>query len=123
MAVVGSFTPWAISGDEMVSGTSQYGAATLALGLAGAALLALPYLKGAEAVPFRLAALGAVLCGALAGVAVSYDIADVSRLVRLRGEHLGASPAFGLYVTLAGAILLALGAFATALARPRTTGS
>jgi hypothetical protein len=113
--------PWAVSGDEMVSGTSQYGAATLALGLVSAALLGAPYLKGTETVPFRLAALGALLCGVLAAIAVSYDIADISRVVRLRGEHLGASPAFGLYVTLAGAVLLALGSLTTALAKPRAS--
>jgi len=123
VGAVGSFLPWAISGDDVVSGTNQYGAATLALALIGAALLGAPYFKGMEGVPFRLAALGALLFGVLAAIAVSYDIADISRVVRLRGEHLGASPAFGLYVTLAGGVLLALGGLATTLAKPRVVES
>ena len=121
VAVAGSLLPWG-TGDCY---SRDHGLAMLPLVLVGAGLLAVPHLKGAEGVPFRLTALGAMLCGIVVTVFVGHDISDVSRIptdciqdppvgVSLRG-----SPAVGLYVTLAGAVLLALGALATALARPR----
>ena len=58
----------------------DHGTAMLPLVLLGAGLLVVAYIKGAEAVPFRLAALGALLCGVLVAVFVAYDIADVSRI-------------------------------------------
>jgi len=121
VAAVGSLLPWG-TGDCY---TRDHGLAMLPLVLVSAGLLALPYLKGTEGVPFRFATLGAMLCGVAVAVFVGYDISDVSRIPTdciqdpPVGVSLGGSPALGAYLTLAGAILLALGAAATSGARPR----
>ncbi len=122
LAVVGAFMPWG-AGDCY---SRDHGTAMLPLVLLGAGLLVVAYIKGAEAMPFRLAALGALLCGVFVAIFVAYDIADVSRLPTpscivdyLAGVSPEGSPVFGLYVTLAGGVLLALGGLSTALAKPR----
>ena len=113
--------PWG-SGDCY---THDHGLAMLPLVLVGAGLLAVPYLKGAEGVPFRLSALGALLCGIVVAVLGAYDIADASRIPTdciqdpPAGGSRGGSPAFGAYLTLAGGALLVVGGLATSVARPR----
>ena len=126
IALVGSLLPWGTGGTADCY-TRDHGLAMLPLVVAAAGLLAVPYLKGAEGVPFRLAALGAVLCGVAVATFVSYDIVDVSHIptnciVDFPVEDIRGSPALGAYLTQAGSILLGLGALAAAASRPRAAG-
>ena len=120
--MIGSLMPWG-AGDCY---SRDPGMAMLPVLLTAEALLIVPYFKGAEGVPFRLAALGAMCCGIGVAVFVAFDISDVNRIPFAdcisdppAGVERRGSPAVGLYVTLAGAVLLALGSLTTALARPR----
>ena len=126
LTVTGSILPWAIRGNETVPGISDLGAGTLALGVAGAALLYVPYLRSAQDIPYGMAAMGAVLCGVLTIAAALYDMSHIDRvyahLSELESEvHYVVAPHAGpgLHVTLVGGIVLALGGLTTALARPR----
>lgn len=108
LMLVGAFGPWAkVLGIVTIHGTDDGKDGWIVVGAAGVAAVVLLFLTWK---PWRWLALLSLIAGGIAGATAGYDITDINGL----GGGRAASAQWGIYLALAGSILLvlsSLGAF------------
>jgi hypothetical protein len=121
LLIVGGFAPWATAfGYASLSGTSMHGWREVSAGAIGLVLLALHFWRGKRLPLIAAAALGVL--GAVLALATLHDLRANGAVTVLFWQYRYVTPAWGLYVTLVGALALAVCAAASARRGGATRG-
>jgi hypothetical protein len=120
--IIGGVGPWATTAYTLISisGTSMHGWREVAVGALGLVMLGLHLVRRGR-LPLLVAAVAGAL-GAMGAVASLNKINSDGSLNVLGMHYQYMNPAWGLYLVLAGAIVLALSASALAWRVSRATG-